>query len=338
MVIRADTELSTPGYCYCDANCFIASQQHYCSLHPLVELCLLYNASTGFLDLQAAAMIPWWATFMYKVWEMIALRGKPRAWADLLPGCFSQEYEIWKVPTWALGNMYMHRAFHLQLKLRLRDPYGKETCQAQQNLNQRLCMILALKPHMTLLYLAGLESERKFQRHWHASLLQSGSCKTDHGKETWFKEERIVRKILVGIGHLKGNCLWKCNHLTNIVFGARSSVLVTHFCFIVMANNKNFKQISIFTDFKSHWRMGTVPSLTFTTFWCLHEMHRCFLLLAMCLCWLCVQTKWAGRPQDGHCLQWSMEHVFRPRPCSQDSNGREFTLTFTTALKMGIGD
>lgn len=58
MVIRADTELSTPGYCYCDANGFIASQQHYCSLHPLVELCLYYNASTDILDLQVAVMMP----------------------------------------------------------------------------------------------------------------------------------------------------------------------------------------------------------------------------------------------------------------------------------------
>lgn len=143
MVIRTHTEHSTPVYCYCDTNCFIASQQYYCSLHPLVEMLLYHNVSTGNLDLQGAILITWWATFMLKVWEMITLRPKP-----ILP-----IKPILKVKTWILCE-HAH-TFDLQLMLRLRDPYGMETSQAQQNLKQRLCMILALKPHMTLLNLAG---------------------------------------------------------------------------------------------------------------------------------------------------------------------------------------
>lgn len=110
MVIRTHTEHSTPVYCYCDTNCFIASQQYYCSLHPLVEMLLYHNVSTGNLDLQGAILITWWATFMLKVWEMITLRPKP-----ILP-----IKPILKVKTWILCE-HAHTFDHATTKRSLWD-------------------------------------------------------------------------------------------------------------------------------------------------------------------------------------------------------------------------
>lgn len=46
----------------------------------------------------------------------------------------------------------------------------------------------------------------------------------------------------------------------------------------------------------------------------------CLLLLTTDLNWLCLRTKWTGKPQEGQMtpLQRSTERVFGPRPCSQD--------------------
>lgn len=98
----------------------------------------------------------------------------------------------------------------------------------------------------------------------------------------------------------------------NSLTGKISSFLMIHFCFIFLANTtqsirqtKNLFCLQItLTD-----RNSVLLLQIHQTFWCLHEMHRCFLLLTTCLDRLCVQTKWAGRPQEGPTVRngpWSM--------------------------------
>lgn len=262
--------------------------------------------------------------------------------------------------------MHMLWAFDLRLKLRLRDPYGKDTCQAQQSLNQRLCIILAPKPQTTLSYFGWKHVEkRKFERKTLTCYLitilfnarKTMAKKYDFKKSCKNLWERTVEEAIECCyveGHsafIWNSCIWTWFFfilLTWLKLLLGQNVVFWWSTFVLFCGNYNWANCN-------SWKIYTnTVSFQTSNYAERQEQKQCIsqhLLNILVYAWtaqmfpllrnvptlvVCAdKVGWEATGGTVDCLQWSIEHVLKPGPCSQDDNNLEFSMTFTRVWKVG---